>query len=593
MHYNIFKDDKTVNTVKKIKNLLKKHLNLELDEEQRIGSNNGLFSFRVTIPKTNIGTNGKGTSIINSQASGYAEFMERLQNGILLNFFNKNYSVFPDEKIYSLQDIILDNFAKIISPKLLKLGNMIVNNKLDNKFNDKFIMAPFYALKEKKTIYLPALILNSLFVGTNGMAAGNTIEEAMVQGLSELCERYAHSKIFLDNLTMPDIPDAEYKEYENINEIIKSIKNAGYEIFIKDASLGKKLPVVCIIFKDNKKNLLYINFGAHPVLPIAIERCLTEFAQGADDLNNIIKNISYENIITKTYYEYSMKENKYFLLEKMMSGLSALEINEKLEKQFLKNDISYNFSPEAWFRVDEETSNKTLLKFLINNIEAISKNEIYIRDVSFLGFPSVYIFIPRMSFYMFVDENRINTLQDLLNWYYFNEDKNSNIYNINSLMNAAEYKIHYLFPRNKNIAKKLNEYIALLCALCRKDEFKIKLYSKLLIEKDKYIKLCDEKGIKLIKIISDFYELKSKNKSEDSILKLLQKNYTNEEIKVFFHVLKTLNSKSLVECIKTKIKNTTKNSPYINNILEIKLGELYLRNIPSQEDLKEYLKFLD
>ncbi len=56
-----------------------------LDTEVRWTSHpfEGLCSNRVTIAGTNIGTNGKGTSEQYCLASGYAEFMERLQNIIL------------------------------------------------------------------------------------------------------------------------------------------------------------------------------------------------------------------------------------------------------------------------------------------------------------------------------------------------------------------------------------------------------------------------------------------------------------------------------------------------------------------------------
>ena len=58
-----------------------------LDTEVRWTSHpsEGLCSNRVTIAGTNIGTNDKGTSEEYCLASGYAEFMERLQNNILGN----------------------------------------------------------------------------------------------------------------------------------------------------------------------------------------------------------------------------------------------------------------------------------------------------------------------------------------------------------------------------------------------------------------------------------------------------------------------------------------------------------------------------
>ena len=67
----------------------------------------GLCSNRVTIVGTNIGTNGKGTSEQYCLASGYAEFMERLQNNILGStalsgaeiYERRGFLAAPDERL--------------------------------------------------------------------------------------------------------------------------------------------------------------------------------------------------------------------------------------------------------------------------------------------------------------------------------------------------------------------------------------------------------------------------------------------------------------------------------------------------------------
>ena len=79
-----------------------------LDTEMRWTSHpfEGLCSNRVTIAETNIGTNGKGTSEQYCLASGYAEFMERLQNNILGStalsgaeiFERRGFLAAPDER---------------------------------------------------------------------------------------------------------------------------------------------------------------------------------------------------------------------------------------------------------------------------------------------------------------------------------------------------------------------------------------------------------------------------------------------------------------------------------------------------------------
>ena len=48
--------------------------------------------------------------------------------------------------------------------------------------------APFINTKTGKDEYLPTFLVR-LALGSNGMSAGNTKEEALVEGISELIER--------------------------------------------------------------------------------------------------------------------------------------------------------------------------------------------------------------------------------------------------------------------------------------------------------------------------------------------------------------------------------------------------------------------
>ena len=68
-------------TVKKLKGLLEK-LRIEVVEKWSNESSVGTYSLRVCIKGTDIGQNGKGMTKEFAMASGYAEFFERMQNGM-------------------------------------------------------------------------------------------------------------------------------------------------------------------------------------------------------------------------------------------------------------------------------------------------------------------------------------------------------------------------------------------------------------------------------------------------------------------------------------------------------------------------------
>ena len=64
---------------------------------------------------------------------------------------------------------------------------------------------PFYHVHDDESVYLPERVLRDA-VGTNGMCAGNTATEAIIQGLCEIFERYVLKKILVDDEEPPGIP---------------------------------------------------------------------------------------------------------------------------------------------------------------------------------------------------------------------------------------------------------------------------------------------------------------------------------------------------------------------------------------------------
>ena len=87
-----YKETTPDKTVKRIKEILKKH-KIEIEENWGKKSKVGTYSLRVCIKGTNIGQNGKGMTKEYAMASGYAEFLERYQNGMYLNQKKKHKNI--------------------------------------------------------------------------------------------------------------------------------------------------------------------------------------------------------------------------------------------------------------------------------------------------------------------------------------------------------------------------------------------------------------------------------------------------------------------------------------------------------------------
>ena len=150
-----------------------------------------------------------------AMASGYAEFMERLQNGILiprpvnaLAYCGEESTLTTEEKqerescgcalsylyapdeVWMKADEISDECREVLAA-MLSIPQNMVGAFLDDIFEGKkALFAPFMDVRTDKTVLLPVYFV-IMFTGSNGMCAGNTRAEAIIQGLSEIYERYA------------------------------------------------------------------------------------------------------------------------------------------------------------------------------------------------------------------------------------------------------------------------------------------------------------------------------------------------------------------------------------------------------------------
>lgn len=592
MKYSIYKEKNPTETVDKIKGILTDNF-IHTDESTTYNSNNHNepSSIRVNISKIiQIGTNGKGSCIENTRASAYAEFMERIQNQSLIRLNGEDYNYAPDEMIIKLSSLSYKKEIIENTENLVQICNRIY------KENDKDItLLPFFNIKNTSIINLPIKFL-FLFQGTNGMAAGNTIEEAFVQGFSEICERYAFKNIMLNKISSPNIPIEEYIKYDRIRHLIEFYNKHGYEICIKDASLGKKIPAVCIITKDLKNNLFFINFGAHPSLPVAIERTLTELVQGfnLDDKDFLTKLKIQGNYFSNDVFYHSIKDINIFS-ERLLQATAIFEYNDYLNDQFFSQNKTWNFDRNTWIDPDinNKVDNKELLRFMIQNLKDITEDNIYVRDVSFLGFPSIHIVIPSMSFLYKFDKKRISNDNNLYLWSNYSGQNEEQYNDINSLYSAIKYRASLGLSYYLNISTLPCEYIVLLCAIILKDYNSIEKYSDILIDRNNYIKQFNDNGILRIKVIKKYFEMIRQKKSKNEINEILNSLFSKESIINFYNFLESISFDYIKALIaQYRIKNNSNAQNEINKLKEIKehLHKKYKENTPIQENLINFFQ---
>lgn len=382
-----FKDESPIKTVENIKNILKSH-NISTVEKWGDSGVAHCHSLRLTVEGTSFGVNGKGLTPDFALASAYGELMERMQLGLFgdssvqkLGFYDSNVGIdtlLSGDEIYNDLPEWYDGLAE----KLSKIdGENIGGRALLKEFEDKngqLVATRFYSLSRRKAIFVPRK-LRALVCGSNGGAAGNSMEEAVVQAISEIVERHYKQIIISGGFSLPDIPEDVLKGFKISYDIIQSLRARGLEVHVKDASLGTPFPVACVCYINKKTGGYHTHFGAFPALEIAIERALTESFQG----RNIEKFAKNDNFIYDKN-DLNSYASVYMDLKKGSYDKSP---------DFFIGECKHQFNQNLGF------NGKNSTEVLTSIVEFFRGQglEILVRDSSSLGFPTYNVLIPGYS----------------------------------------------------------------------------------------------------------------------------------------------------------------------------------------------------
>ena len=247
-------------------------------------------------------TNGKGATKESALCSALGEYIERIS----CNFFYNDYYFgeeiahsefvhYPNEKWFeagandALPEGLMDEKClQLYNPEdELRASHLIDTN---SGLIERGICAlPFTRSSDQKIVYFPSNLIENLFV-SNGMSAGNNLDEAKVQCLSEIFERAIKRQIIEQEIILPDVPKDILAKYPGILAGIEELENKGFSILVKDASLGGEFPVMCVTLMNPKTGGVLASFGAHPSFEVALERSLTELLQGRsfEGLNDML-----------------------------------------------------------------------------------------------------------------------------------------------------------------------------------------------------------------------------------------------------------------------------------------------------------------
>ncbi len=334
-------------------------------------------------------TNGKGATKDAALCSALGEYLERMSNNYFYNDYylgeeraqadfvhyatERWFQPGPDDGIP--EGMMDPRFMEVFDPdQELKASHLVDTNS--GAVTRGICALPFIRQSDQKTVYIPANLIGNIFV-SNGMAAGNTLYEARVQSLSEIFERAVKKKIIVEEITLPDVPKDVIDGLPTIAEGIAKLEAKGFPVFVKDASLGGRFPVMCVAIMNPRTGGAFASFGGHPRFEVALERSLTELMQGRsfEGLNDLPP---------PTFNEFAIREP-----ENMVEHF--IDSSGVVSWRFFGQAADYEFS--EW---DFTGSTEQEYEYLMGIMRALDK-EVYIADYEELGANACRILVPGYS----------------------------------------------------------------------------------------------------------------------------------------------------------------------------------------------------
>jgi ribosomal protein S12 methylthiotransferase accessory factor len=389
------KCDHPSNTIKKIKNGFRKlHLNVEY-APFKVSDN--IHWGRIWIDSIQIVCNGKGVTPELAEASAYAELAERFSSGLFYPIFEERVrynipALYNQETSSFLNNEWMEGYANAHQDELegdvLRIEDLLANERyLTDKDHTNIKNSQMachwvngFSILREKTVKVPINFVNYIHA-SNGMAAGNTLEEAMIQASCEIFERHAQIHIIKPEKTVPSI-DPDSVDNTEIKNMIQFYQGKNVDVIIKDLSLGGLLPCVGALFinhnlspgrLEHKIMIPGVSFN----LDEALTRCFTESMQGRETLS------APRPQLDKPVVHRSRVHNFYLLMQCCISpkDISFLEKGEMTAYRNMKiKDV-----------LSEIEEIKNICRRL--NTDCILLNQTH----PILNFPVVRVIIPRVS----------------------------------------------------------------------------------------------------------------------------------------------------------------------------------------------------
>ncbi len=259
---------------------------------------------------------GKGTTETNARISAIMESFERClaeQPEVSINLHGIPLN---SEKVVDTYESLCESHPTLYPDVLLLPQPVSEFTSLEwvagyDLMNDVEVMVPANAVFHPYNPQSGSQLFRS---NTNGLASGNTIEEAVLHGLLEVIERDALS---IAEFTRNPGREIVLLESDGQNfELKRRIEEAGIEIKLWLLDSDVDIPTVVAALDDTVLKdpaLLVMGAGAHLSPEIAVTRALTEAAQSrVVQIHGAREDTDRERVVRTFGYEHMKKINSYW-----------------------------------------------------------------------------------------------------------------------------------------------------------------------------------------------------------------------------------------------------------------------------------------
>ncbi|HZD42596.1 MAG TPA: YcaO-related McrA-glycine thioamidation protein [Methanomicrobiales archaeon] len=309
--------------------------------------------------------NGKGATPIEARISAMMEGIERCS----AELDGREPSVGSYSKI-SLEENVLDP-AELILPRGQNPNLVIPWVRGYDLMAEEEILVPAHAVFHPLSDRYARLFRTN----TNGLASGNTLEEAVFHGLAEVIERDAWSLVEASRDTGPVIRNVRDGL---VKELLGKFEAAQVSVILRDISSDVGIPTFAAVSDDIQLKdpaLLTIGMGTHTSANVAMLRALTEVAQsrltqihGAREDTNVAdfrKSIGYERAKRLNRYWFEIREERDY------SDLLSFDSNDFLEDiHFLLRRLEdRGFSRAIVVDLTRETIGVPVIRVIVPGLE--------------------------------------------------------------------------------------------------------------------------------------------------------------------------------------------------------------------------------